>query len=186
MNYFEYPQKGTGQVSYLWNGQPMSLDFSSLQFDWQNMADIYNSNSTAAQKTAVATLMKACGYAVNSEYGTAATSASVYLWAPALVNYFGYAPSLQPVNRIYYTLSDWENLIYNSLQSGSPVLYSGIGATVGHAFVCDGYSADGYFHFNWGWSGLSNGYFLLSALNPSALGIGGSARADSTRVRLRW
>lgn len=74
MNYFEYPQKGTGQVSYLWNGQPMSLDFSSLQFDWQNMADIYNSNSTAAQKTAVATLMKACGYAVNSEYGTAATS----------------------------------------------------------------------------------------------------------------
>ena len=40
MNYFEYPQKGTGQVSYLWNGQPMSLDFSSLQFDWQNMADI--------------------------------------------------------------------------------------------------------------------------------------------------
>lgn len=175
MNYFEYPQKGTGQVSYLWNGQPMSLDFSSLQFDWQNMADIYNSNSTAAQKTAVATLMKACGYAVNSEYGTAATSASVYLWAPALVNYFGYAPSLQPVNRIYYTLSDWENLIYNSLQSGSPVLYSGIGATVGHAFVCDGYSADGYFHFNWGWSGLSNGYFLLSALNPSALGIGGGS-----------
>ena len=74
MNYFEYPQKGTGQVSYLWNGQPMSLDFSSLQFDWQNMADIYNSNSTAAQKTAVATLMKACGYAVNSEYGTTATS----------------------------------------------------------------------------------------------------------------
>lgn len=175
MNYFEYPQKGTGQVSYLWNGQPMSLDFSSLQFDWQNMADIYNSDSTAAQKTAVATLMKACGYAMNSEYGTAATSASVYLWAPALVNYFGYAPSLQPVNRIYYTLSDWENLIYNSLQSGSPVLYSGIGATVGHAFVCDGYSADGYFHFNWGWSGLSNGYFLLSALNPSALGIGGGS-----------
>jgi PKD repeat protein len=31
--------------------------------------------------------------------------------------------------------------------------------------VCDGYNGN-YFHFNWGWGGLYNGYFYLSALNP--------------------
>lgn len=175
MNYHKFPQKGTGSVSYIWNGGTMSMDFSTVTFDWQNMTDAYTASSTEAQKNAVATLMKACGYAVNSNYGTVATDASVYLWAPSLINYFGYAPSLQPVNRIYYTLKDWEDLIYNSLDDGAPVLYSGIGSAGGHAFVCDGYSNGGYFHFNWGWSGLSDGYFLLSALNPSALGIGGGA-----------
>jgi hypothetical protein len=34
-----------------------------------------------------------------------------------------------------------------------------------HAFVCDGYRSDNYFHFNWGWEGSSDGWFLTSALN---------------------
>ena len=41
-----------------------------------------------------------------------------------------------------------------------------------HCFVCDGYRPDGYFHFNWGWSGMSDGYFLLSMLKPTNLGTG--------------
>lgn len=175
MKYHEYPSKGNGAVSYIWNGENLSLDFSTTTFDWSNMDNFYNASSSDASKSAVANLMKACGYAVNSVYGTVATNASVYLWAPSLINYFGYAPSSQPVNRLYYTLSQWEEMIYNSLKEGCPVLYSGIGAGLGHAFVCDGYSSDGYFHFNWGWSGLSDGYFLLSALDPSALGTGGGA-----------
>ena len=43
--------------------------------------------------------------------------------------------------------------------------YDGASNTGGHAFVCDGYS-EGYFHFNWGWGGMSDGYFLLTALDP--------------------
>ena len=35
----------------------------------------------------------------------------------------------------------------------------------GHAFVCDGYDENGFFHYNWGWSGMGNGYFKSSALN---------------------
>ncbi|MDE6638078.1 MAG: C10 family peptidase, partial [Muribaculaceae bacterium] len=61
-----------------------------------------------------------------------------------------------------------------------PVLYSGAGTAGGHQFVCDGYSSDGFFHFNWGWGGLSNGYFLLTALNPDNLGVGGGAGGFNT------
>ena len=43
-------------------------------------------------------------------------------------------------------------------------------SSVGHEFVCDGYDGNGYFHFNWGWGGMSDGYFLLDALNPGAVG----------------
>ncbi len=41
-------------------------------------------------------------------------------------------------------------------------------------FFCDGYDGDGLFHFNWGWGGSSDGYYALSAMNPSTQGIGGS------------
>lgn len=35
----------------------------------------------------------------------------------------------------------------------------------GHSFILDGSDGEMY-HFNWGWGGLNNGYFSLSALNP--------------------
>jgi len=54
------------------------------------------------------------------------------------------------------------------------VLYCGSTGSVGHAFVCDGYSSGGYYHINWGWNGMSDGFFRLSALNPLEEGIGGS------------
>ena len=41
----------------------------------------------------------------------------------------------------------------------------------------DGYR-DGYFHINWGWSGVSNGYFLLWSLDPDVQGTGGSSSGN--------
>ena len=35
--------------------------------------------------------------------------------------------------------------------------------------------SDGYLHINWGWYGVANGYFTLSALAPEVQGTGGSA-----------
>lgn len=173
MRFFSYPANPTGAITYSMNGTPMSMTFDGLTFDWANMTYRYGANSTEAQKQAVSLLMKACGYSIQSTYGQYETAASVYYWAPALIEYFDYAPSMQPLNRIFFTLEDWEEIIYKTLADGVPVLYSGLGSVGGHAFLCDGYQGDGYFHFNWGWSGISDGYFLLSALNPSALGTGG-------------
>lgn len=175
MKYYNYPSKGTGKLEYTMNGAKLALDLDTLQLRWEDMLDFYRADATEKQKTSVAQLMQACGYAVESIYGEYATNASVYLWLKALVQNFGYAPSSRLVSRIYMNNEDWDSAIYNSLANGNPVLYSGLGSSGGHAFVCDGYSGDGYYHFNWGWAGLSNGYFLLSALNPTALGTGGGA-----------
>lgn len=174
MKYHNWPEKGTGSNSYSWNGTTLSLDFSTVTFDWGNMLDVYGSTATEAQNDAVATLMYACGISVDMNYGTGASGAVSEKCGLALVDNFNYDASLRTLYRDYYPLDEWEEVVYNSLAEGCPVLYGGQSNSGGHEFVCDGYSSDGYFHFNWGWGGMSDCYFKLTALNPGAQGIGGA------------
>ncbi|MGA2297203.1 MAG: C10 family peptidase, partial [FCB group bacterium] len=91
----------------------------------------------------------------------------------ALLTYFGYKTSLQGVQRKDYTDAQWNALLTTELDANRPVLYAGFGNEGGHCFVCDGYENSSYFHFNWGWAGQSDGYFLTNALNPGTIGTGG-------------
>jgi hypothetical protein len=56
------------------------------------------------------------------------------------------------------------------LDNGRPVFYAGSGPDGGHAFVCDGYNNNNFFHFNWGWSGGGDGNFSINNLNPTVNG----------------
>ncbi|MCH5224459.1 MAG: C10 family peptidase [Muribaculaceae bacterium] len=180
MNYFKYPEKGQGSISYISEGSQnlqLEMDFSATTFDWDNMLNNYESNVNypANQVTAVATLMKAAGYAVRMNYNTGQSGAVSGYIPGALITYFGYDPSAMFVSRNQKTYTEWATLIYNNLKNVGPVIYDGDTATSGgHSFVCDGYS-NGFFHFNWGWAGVSDGYYRLDALNPTALGTGGAA-----------
>jgi hypothetical protein len=78
----------------------------------------------------------------------------------------------------YYTDSQWIQLLKGELDNGRPMVYGGFSDSGGHAFVCDGYQGDDYFHINWGWGGQSDGYFRLSLLNPEEQGLGGSSSLD--------
>lgn len=178
MHFHKWPDVGEGSYSYNWErgGQQLSADFSKTEFDWANMTDTYSSASTDAEIDAVATLMYTVGVSVNMGYNTdqsGATSASV---GTALMRYFKYDKAMRMAERNRYTSDDWSDLIYAELAAGRPVVYSGnTQAGGGHEFVCDGYRAeDGFFHFNWGWSGVADGYFALSALNPGQTGVGGN------------
>lgn len=176
MKYFSYPTKGSGSVSYSWNKQTLSLDLSATEFDWGSMLDRYDASSSAASKTAVATLMKACGYVVGMNYGTAddgGSGAPSIAIVPGLVNYLNYDKATDLVYRDMFTLDDWNRKIYDNIRNIGPVVYCGSSSTGGHAFVIDGYSSDDFFHVNWGWGNAYDGYFKLSALNPDGQGIGG-------------
>ncbi len=174
MKYFNYPDKGIGTHSYRSNGKLLSMNFADTEFDWQNMLDRYNTNSTDTQKNAVAKLMYACGVSIDMQYSPYESGATDIVVPYALVNYFNYDKGIRYFMRDYYTTAQWEELIYNQLATCGPVQYSGVSNEGGHSFVCDGYNTDGYFHFNWGWSGMSDGYYLLTALDPEQQGIGGS------------
>lgn len=176
MKYHNYPQKGFSSISYNLNGQTLTMNFAQTTFDWGNMLDSYAGGGySESQSTAVATLMKACGYSTKMQYTASESGTSAMLAAYALRNYFGYNAALELKDRDFYPLDQWETMFYENLRDCGPILCGGAdyALTAGHEFVCDGYSADGYFHFNWGWGGAYDGYFLLTALNPAGVGIGG-------------
>ena len=176
MNYFKYPEKGSGYIKYTSNGKTYVLNLEKTPFDWNNMLDVYKSgNYNETQADAVAYLMKACGYSIEMMYGMYASGAQSFKIGKALINNFNYDPSVVYADRNNYTYDIWCDMVYNNLKNVGPVIYNGTSIDGGHSFVCDGYDGEGYFHINWGWDGLSDGYFLLDALNPDAQGTGGSA-----------
>lgn len=175
MKYHNWPETAQGYHEYYWGHRKLAINYSETTFDWANMLDVYGDSDPEVNNEAVALLMKACGYSVDMNYSTSGSGAVSMNIAPALGEYFRYDKSLRYLYRDYYSLADWEELIYNSLVNDGPVIYDGQSSVGGHSFVCDGYDRDGYFHFNWGWGGMSDGYFLLDALDPIHQGIGGAA-----------
>lgn len=179
LNYWQFPEKGKGSITYDVEKieKKVSMDFSKKKFDWENMLDAYfEGDYNQTQADAVAYLMKACGYSVKMQYSMDASGALAMNIGNALTKYFGYDPNLLYTLRQYYSSSQWDDMMYENLKNVGPVLYGG-GSIFGggHSFVCDGYDGEGMYHFNWGWSGMSDGYFALDALNPDALGSGGGS-----------
>lgn len=177
LKYHEWPVKGTGTHTYTPKsvGSAVTFNYGATTFDWANMLDSYTSSATQTEKDAVATLMLACGVGVDMNYGLNASGAQANAVAVELYNYFNYDGGVLALDRDCYGFNDWNDLIYDQLQNYGPVQYSGTNDSSGHSFVCDGYSQDNYFHINWGWGGMSDGYFLLTALDPDSQGIGGSS-----------
>lgn len=177
IKYHNWPEKGVGQHQYKLNGNgvTLSFDYANTTFQWNNMLDVYTTTATTAQNDAVATLMYGCGVSVDMGYGAVESGAVSAKVTPALISYFNYDQGLHSAVRAAYTSTQWEEMVYNELAQNGPVYYAGQSNDGGHAFVCDGYSGNGYFHFNWGWGGMSDGNFRLNALDPTSQGIGGSS-----------
>lgn len=190
MKVHNWPVKGTGSNSYsiTYGGSTynISSNFASHTYDWSNMIDAYptSTSGTTTQRAAVALLMKDCGVSVNMNYSPVASGANGNVASMALVNNFGYDKGMLQLYRTSYHLNEWNDLAYSEVAAGRPTLICGSNSEGGHAFVCDGYSKDDYFHINWGWNGLSNGYFLLSLLDPEQQGTGGSSDGYTNNQRM--
>jgi photosystem II stability/assembly factor-like uncharacterized protein len=119
------------------------------------------------------------GVSVNMQYSTSGSGAFSEDVPYALMNYFNYQPGavIQYKNN-FSNVEDFKNIIRADLDQQLPVYYAGSNPTEGHAFVCDGYNlGNSTFHFNWGWSGSSNGWYSIGALNP-----GGNQFNDNNSV----
>ncbi len=145
-----------------------ALKASHYTIDWNELIDDYTAEGvtpTKAQKDNIAKLMYFCGAAVLMDYKSSVSLAEFTSIAPMLINYFGFSRATRLVYRMSYTEQQWNDLIYNELKNGRPVLYGGSGTGGGHHFVVDGYNGNEMFHVNWGWKGNFNSYVALSVLN---------------------
>lgn len=180
MKRWNFPAQGTGSIAYDdKNFGSIYCDFSESVYDWQSMPDTLDSESSQNEIDAVASLLADCAKSIKSAFGNNKEGTFGRLIATknyptenaeyAFPTFFGYdANTIRGVIRSKYANSKWLKLIKTELDEGRPVIYNGTskGATSGHCFVCDGYDADGYFHFNWGWGGDYNGYFSIDSMVP--------------------
>lgn len=179
MRYHKWPERGEGSFSYkeMYSEREHSVDYGETTYDWANMPENFDNGAeaTQAQREALATLAYHAGVAVEMIYAPDGSGTYTPLVARALRDHFRYDKGVSFKYRVNYTQTSWEQMLRSELIASRPVVYSGHGTGGGHAFVCDGYNAEGLFHINWGWGGLSDGYFNLNYLVPDALGIGGGA-----------
>lgn len=176
MKYHNYPEMGRGSINYscMTLGQTLSMSFDQQPFEWNKMLNSYTKgNYSEEEGQAVSYLMKACGYASQMQYASGASGTSSQQAGVGMVTYFNYDKNIKCSERMEFTDSEWAELVYNQIKNVGPALYSGQADAGGHAFVVDGYDGNGYFHINWGWSGMCNGFYLLTALNPTEQGTGG-------------
>jgi len=171
MHHYRWPERGHGAVSYectsLAEPQTISVDFENTVYDWDNMLDEYTVNYAEEQVNAVATLVYHCGVATRMQYGSH-DGVSSYNALDAFVEHFAYDPALiKQYNVSDFSPEETNRRIIEELEANRPVFFSGEdSANEGQAFIIDGWNVDGYAHINWGMGGYSDGYFLLSALDP--------------------
>ena len=174
MNYHRHPIKGNGVIpSYITTTNQYvvpDIDISDVEYNWDAMLDVYDGNATEEEKAAVAQLMYHCGASVKMNYTPSASGAASHYVISALPKFFGYDNAIQLTYRWNYGDDDWKwmELIAKEIDMKRPVYYaaSDQDGTGAHAFVCDGYDPNYYFHINWGWNGTYNGYFWLDELTP--------------------
>ena len=169
INYTKWPVSATGEIaSYTTKTNQIAVPkLEATTFDWGNMTD-----------TDIARLMRYCGQAVKMDYGLGESGSYDANIPGALISKFGYDNNIRIVYRNGYNSETWENMIYNELKAGRPIIYGGQSGNSGHSFICHGYM-DGMYYINWGWDGMFDGYFALTALNPNGNGAYGK---DQTAI----
>ena len=155
MNYWKWPKESMGTVSAEGGGRE---DFSGHVYDWDNMLDYYYENYDVTQANAVAKLMADIGRAFGTTYTPEGSSTSFY--HGAFTANFGYNQDYEMGIQEHHAdkASDLQGVMKADLNKKRPVLYCG-GYKNPHALVVDGYTSNDYYHFNYGWGGLCDGYF---------------------------
>lgn len=188
MHYWQWPARPTQAIpaytssyNYPNTDQTLTFDMPALpviDFNWDAMHDTYLTTDTASEAAlAAATLTLYCAQAVEMNFKPNSSGANTTSISCKAATYFDYDAGAHMVARSSYTAQGWADLLYSELSAGRPVIFSGSKKTGGHAFICDGCDGNGMYHFNWGWNGDSNGYFLLSVLNPDEQGTGSASGA---------
>jgi len=158
----------TGTINGLGTPYEIALDHNvafnldQLPFDVSNFSDLHPD-----VQYGLANLVLHTGTAIEVQYGTNASggsSAYTNRVGEVLADHFKFSKDIPKV--IYdQSMSVISQRLRDELAAGRPVIYSArTSEDNGHAFICDGVWDD-YFHFNLGWGGYSNGYYLLNAIN---------------------
>lgn len=166
LNYWEWPDQGESSQTYYWeNGNQMLSETFTTHYDWDNMPDQLDEQSSEVQIDAVAKLCYDVGIAAEMNYGVYASGSNAYADS-YLPQFFKYKNTAQLYQRSSYNAEDWMELIKAEFETPMPrpVLFSIFDNEGGHEVVIDGYQEGltDKVHINFGWSGSYNGYYDIT------------------------
>ena len=168
MRYHQWPSAITNGVSKHpladehpeWECYPLVYE----NYQWEKMPLQVKPNDPEEVQRELSQLMWHVGANVNMVYDKAFSGTQQHLIADFL-RANGYSQAIQVKYRSDVFGSAWNDIVRKEIDAERPLVYGGCDiAGIGHAFVCDGYNSDGFFHFNWGWNGRMNGFYALSSL----------------------
>ena len=176
MKYYDWPPQGTGSHTYNPQGySQQTANFGDTEYHFELMPLALDSTSTEDEIFYIAQFQHHCGIAVDMQYSGSGSGAYSDDMPNALRNYFRYNCDGHVSNDNWwgwggYTNEEWAQMLKEGgLDELIPLYYSGQDDNWqgGHAFVCDGYDENDYFHFNWGWSGRDDAWCPIGALNTT-------------------
>ncbi|MBO4625421.1 MAG: C10 family peptidase [Bacteroidales bacterium] len=181
MTWFKYPASGNGTVSGYTSsikGHTATIPEHTLGtvYDWDGMELLTDYQKFRAAdddlKNNIAQLIYDIGTILQLNYSTDATEGNATLVPTEMSEHMGYSRSVVKKSREwdYYPGWKWDQMLEEQV-TDHPVFYSGTDPDngAGHAYVVDGYalySGERVFHFNFGWSGLCNGYYYSDYQAP--------------------
>lgn len=161
MRYWSHPIQGQGSHTYYPEDHPeygpLTANFGETTYDWANMPNSISSSSPIEQIEAVALLIYHAGVSVDMNYRPSSSGAVTGLLCQTMPAYFFYTDQMANLYREEYTHEEYMQLIIKAIDMNWPMVHRG----GGHAYVLDGYNDNDMVHFNWGWSGSSDGWFNI-------------------------
>lgn len=162
MSVFGAPSVGKDSYQYLHPEYGnIFADFSATNYNWAAM-------SPSVPDDLNTLLIYHCAVSVGMDFsptgsGTLTSAAA----STAMKEHFYYSKKMAFTKRGTDT-ELWKSRLDSSLLAGCPILYSGFPdvGSIGHAFNVDGVHKSNYYHVNWGWSGVDNGYFTIDNFKP--------------------
>ena len=177
MKFWEWPAQGVGSHSYHPDGYAQqSANFGETEYHFELMPNTLDSTSTEEEYFEIAQLLHHLGISVDMMYSGSGSGAYSDAVPSALRSYFRYNCNDHVTNYGNwwpgwgYTNEEWAQMLKDGgLDELLPLYYSGQddSGAGGHAYVCDGYDENDYFHFYWGWSGRDNDWYPIGALNTT-------------------
>ena len=177
MKFWDWPAVGNSSHSYnADNYGTLSANFGQTEYHFELMPLALDSTSSEEEIYHAALLLYHLGIALDMQYSPEGSGASALTVYTAFQSYFRYTRDFIEINagsmfpEYGYTNEEWAQMLKNGgLDEHLPIFYSGSddGGAGGHAFVCDGYDENDYFHFNWGWSGRDDAWCPIGALHTT-------------------
>lgn len=170
MRYWEWPSSGRGSIMYNSSGYGiLSRDFSQSTYDWSIMRNKGGMIRDPKVNEAMGTLCYDVGLSVKMEYAAGGSGAFDEDIRVSLPKYFKYkASTIDLLRRDCFESSEaWMNAVKKELNAGRPIICCAQDTlSGGHAFIIDGYDSNDFVHVNWGWDGMSDGFYNIETLAP--------------------